>query len=198
MVQNIIFHVDVVLTFNQAVWKWCVASSNMYGGKCYHHHFDPLIPINLFHRFIPLLVQWQLWKFVLHKVNSIEFYIPEKLVALSYVKKCREIYHINLIIRKKVSVLYNTDTLCSILALYVLLNLLMPFLNLLMPLFQPPDATFSIFQECQSCESEVLVWVFPNHESKTSDLEKPILALPIHRIDIPEKLKSGIRWLSKT
>ena len=23
-------------------------SSNMYGGKCYHHHFDPLIPINLF------------------------------------------------------------------------------------------------------------------------------------------------------
>ena len=31
---------------------WCVivlhGSSNMYGGKCYHHHFDPLIPINLF------------------------------------------------------------------------------------------------------------------------------------------------------
>ena len=41
----------------------------------------------------------------------------------------------------------------------------------------------------QSCEEEMLVWVFPNHESKTSDLEKPILALPIHRIDIPEKLK---------
>ena len=41
----------------------------------------------------------------------------------------------------------------------------------------------------QSCEEEVLVWVFPNHESKRSDLEKPILALPIHRIDIPEKLK---------
>ena len=108
--------------------------------------------------------------------------IPEKLVTLSYVKKCREIYHINLIIRKKVSVLYNTDTLCSILALYVLLNLLMPFLNLLMPLFQPPDATFSIFQECQSCESEVLVWVSPNHSSSTRDLEKPILALPLHRI----------------
>ena len=31
----------------------------------------------------------------------------------------------------------------------------------------------------QSSEEEVLVWVFPNHESKTSDLEKPILALPI-------------------
>ena len=101
--------------------------------------------------------------------------IPEKLVTLSYVKKCREIYHINLIIRKKVSVLYNTDTLRSILALYVLLNLLMP-------LFQPPDATFSIFQECQSCESEVLVWVSPNHSSSTRDLEKPILALPLHRI----------------
>ena len=41
----------------------------------------------------------------------------------------------------------------------------------------------------QSCEEEVLVWVFPSHESKTSDLEKPILALPIHWIDIPEKLK---------
>ena len=80
------------------------------------------------------------------------------------------------------SVLYNTDTLCSILALYVLLNLLMPILNLLMPLFQPPDATFSIFQECQSCESEVLVWVSPNHSSSTRDLEKPILALPLHRI----------------
>ena len=88
----------------------------------------------------------------------------------------------NLIIRKKVSVLYNTDTLCSILALYVLLNLLMPILNLLMPLFQPPDATFSIFQECQSCESEVLVRVSPNHSSSTRDLEKPILALPLHRI----------------
>ena len=80
------------------------------------------------------------------------------------------------------SVLYNTDTLHSILALYVLLNLLMPFLNLLMPLFQPPDATFSIFQECQSCESEVLVWVSPNHSSSTRDLEKPILALPLHGI----------------
>ena len=41
----------------------------------------------------------------------------------------------------------------------------------------------------QSCEEKVLVWVFPNHESKTSDLEKPILALPIHWIDIPVKLK---------
>ena len=100
--------------------------------------------------------------------------IPEKLVTLSYVKKCREIHHINLMIRKKESVLYNTDTLCSILALYVLLNLLMP-------LFQPPDATFSIFQECQSCESEVLVWVSPNPSSSTRDLEKPILALPLHR-----------------
>ena len=76
----------------------------------------------------------------------------------------------------------NTDTLCSILALYVLLNLLMPILNLLMPLFQPPNATFSIFQECQSCESEVLVWVCPNHSSSTRDLEKPILALPLHWI----------------
>ena len=47
---------------------------------------------------------------------------------------------------------------------------------------QPPDATFSIFQECQSCESEVLVWVSPNHSSSTRDLEKPILALPLHRI----------------
>ena len=91
--------------------------------------------------------------------------------------------------RQKVSVLYITDTLCSIPTLYVLLNLLMPLfyilmpiLNLLMPLFQPPDATFSIFQECQSCESEVLVWVSPNHSSSTRDLEKPILALPLHRI----------------
>ena len=119
-----------------------------------------------------------LYQFVITAVKN----IPEKLVAISYVKKCREIYHINLIIRKKVSVLYNADTLCSILALYVLLNLLMPILNLLMPLFQPPDATFSIFQECQSSESEVLVWVSPNHSSSTRDQEKPILALPLHRI----------------
>ena len=118
----------------------------------------------------------QFWE----KVSDI--IIPEKLITLSYVKKCREIYHTSLIIRQKVSVLYNTDTLRSILALYVLLNLLMPILNLLMPLFQPPDATFSIFQECQSCESEVLVWVSPNHSSSTRDLEKPILALPLHRI----------------
>ena len=48
--------------------------------------------------------------------------------------------------------------------------------------FQPPDATFSIFQECQSSESEVLVWVSPNHSSSTRDLEKPILALPLHWI----------------
>ena len=47
---------------------------------------------------------------------------------------------------------------------------------------QPPDATFLIFQECQSCESEVLVWVSPNHSSSTRDLEKPILALPLHWI----------------
>ena len=49
-------------------------------------------------------------------------------------------------------------------------------------LIQPPDATFSIFQEFQSCESEVLVWVSPNHSSLTRDLEKPILALPLYRI----------------
>ena len=48
--------------------------------------------------------------------------------------------------------------------------------------FQPPDATFSIFQECQSCELEVLVWVSPNYSSLTRDLEKPILALPLHWI----------------
>ena len=52
-------------------------------------------------------------------------------------------------------------------------------------LFESPDQVAM----GQSCEEEVLVWVFPNHESKTSDLEKPILALPIHWIDIPEKLK---------
>ena len=49
----------------------------------------------------------------------------------------------------------------------------------------------------QSSEEEVLVWVFPNHESKTSDLEKPILALPIHRIDIPEKLKKWHQEVEK-
>ena len=47
---------------------------------------------------------------------------------------------------------------------------------------QPPDAIFSIFQECQSSESEVLVWVSPSHSSSTRDLEKPILALPLHWI----------------
>ena len=52
-----------------------------------------------------------------------------------------------------------------------------PFAN-----FQPPDATFSIFQEWQSCESEVLAWVSPSPLSSTCDLEKPILALPLHRI----------------
>ena len=31
---------------------------------------------------------------------------------------------------------------------------------------QPPDAIFSIFQECQSSESEVLVWVSPSQGSK--------------------------------
>ena len=49
----------------------------------------------------------------------------------------------------------------------------------------------------QSCEEEVLVWVFPNHESMMSDLEKPILALPIHRIDIPEKLKKWHQEVEK-
>ena len=49
----------------------------------------------------------------------------------------------------------------------------------------------------QSYEEEVLVWVFPNHESKTSDLEKPILALPIHRIDILEKLKKWHQEVEK-
>ena len=43
----------------------------------------------------------------------------------------------------------------------------------------------------QSNEEEVLVWGFPSHELKTGGLEKPILALPIHWIDIPEKLTSG-------
>ena len=56
---------------------------------------------------------------------------------------------------------------------------------------QPPDATFSIFQECQSCESEVLVWVSPNHSSSTRDLEKPILALPLHRIGPMLMLSNG-------
>ena len=41
----------------------------------------------------------------------------------------------------------------------------------------------------QSSEEKVLVWDFQSHESKKSDLKKPILALPIHRIHIPEKLK---------
>ena len=49
----------------------------------------------------------------------------------------------------------------------------------------------------QSCEEVVLVWVFPNHESKTSDLEKPIPALPIHRIEIPEKLKKWYQEVEK-
>ena len=47
---------------------------------------------------------------------------------------------------------------------------------------QPPDAAFSIFQECQSSESEVLVWVSPSHSFLTRNLEKPILALPLHWI----------------
>ena len=55
----------------------------------------------------------------------------------------------------------------------------------------------NIFVLDQSSEEEVLVWVFPNHESKTSDLEKPILALPIHRIDIPEKLKKWHQEVEK-
>ena len=41
----------------------------------------------------------------------------------------------------------------------------------------------------QSSEEKVLVWDFQSHESKKSDLEKPTLALPIHWIHIPEKLK---------
>ena len=44
------------------------------------------------------------------------------------------------------------------------------------------------FEMGQSCEEEVLVWVFLSHELKTSGLEKPRLALSIHRIDIPEKV----------
>ena len=80
------------------------------------------------------------------------------------------------------------------------------FFNLLMPLFQPPNATFSIFQECQSCESEVLVWVSPNHSSSTRDLEKPILALPLHRIGPlpypyrqvgPYPLMRAFKWCTK-
>ena len=49
----------------------------------------------------------------------------------------------------------------------------------------------------QSCEEEVLVWVFPSQESKISDLEEAILALPIFRIDIPEKLKKWHQEVEK-
>ena len=42
----------------------------------------------------------------------------------------------------------------------------------------------------QSCEEEVLLWVFSCHELLMSDLEKHILAFPIHRSDIPEKYES--------
>ena len=66
------------------------------------------------------------------------------------------------------------------------------------PSFKLKKDRFTYWAEMgQSCEEEVLVWVFPNHESKTSDLEKPILALPIHRIDIPEKLKKWHQEVEK-
>ena len=97
----------------------------------------------------------------------LEFGIPEKLVTLSYVKKCREISYRSDNKKESVGIVqyqhfsFNTGTLWFT---------------------QPPDATFSIFQECQSSESEVLVWVSPNHSSSTRDLEKPILALPVHWI----------------
>ena len=55
--------------------------------------------------FNPVIMSFMLFKrYILH--STVKISIPEKLVALSYVKKCRELYHINLIIRKKVSVLY--------------------------------------------------------------------------------------------
>ena len=62
--------------------------------------------------------------------------------------------------------------------------------------FQPPDATFSIFQECQSSESEVLVWVSPSHSSSTRDLEKPILALPLHWIGPINICLSEAPWMA--
>ena len=90
------------------------------------------------------------------------------------------------VLSHKVSVLYNTDTLqFNSTSWYQFSTSWCPFhekkiwyFNLLMALF----INFSIIQECQSCESEVLVWVSPNHSSSTRDLEKPILALPLHRI----------------
>ena len=57
--------------------------------------------------------------------------------------------------------------------------------------FQLTKLRFSFFhiKRGQSSEEEVLVWVFPSHESKTSGMEKPILVLPIHWIYIPNKSK---------
>ena len=48
--------------------------------------------------------------------------------------------------------------------------------------FQPPDATFLIFQECESSELVVLVWVSSSHSSLTRDFENPIRALSLHWI----------------
>ena len=59
---------------------------------------------------------------------------------------------------------------------------------------QPPDATFLIFQECQSSEAEVLVWVSPSHSCSTRDLEKPILALPLRRIGRFNAPNFWVRW----
>ena len=56
---------------------WCVivlhGSSNMYGGKCYHHHFDPLIPINLF----PAL----LWLDTMYTMGWNNFYSKGQLIS---------------------------------------------------------------------------------------------------------------------
>ena len=53
-----------------------------------------------------------------------------------------------------------------------------------------PSFWVFIFQECQSCESEVLVWVFPNHSCQNNCSVGPETSIP----EI-EKLKAQLPFL---
>ena len=45
-----------------------------------------------------------------------------------------------------------------------------------------PSLNLSLMGLAQSCEEEMVVWGSSNHLSSTRDVEKAILALPLHRI----------------
>ena len=97
-------------------------------------------------------------------------------------------------------VLYNTDTLRSIPALYVLLNILMPTLNLLMPLFQSLKATFSTsWCHIINFSGMSIMWIVfdswfgKTHTSTSSSRDWPI-TVPVFASPINTSPDDNIAW----